>query len=249
MAEERWFRSAGSGRAQVICFPHAGGDPRTFLDWQPALGADAELLVVCLPGRAYRADEPAPASVGDLADGAADALRRRLDRPTYVFGHSLGGLVAFEVARRLRGEPLLRGLVTSGCPAPSRQPTPHVRWAAGLQGRAFAEAAGRYEGLDPRIVADEQLQELLLADLRYDVGLLAGYRYRPADPLDIGVDLVNGRDDPHVGDGALAPWRSECLTAPRFHWRDGGHFYFERDPWAVVGVLRELLAARHMEVI
>jgi surfactin synthase thioesterase subunit len=248
-ADERWFLSTSSGTAQVVCFPHAGGNPRTFLDWQPVLGPDVELVAVCVPGRGYRAGEPAPAGVSELADGAAVALRHRLDRPTVLYGHSLGGLIAFEVARLLRGEPALRGLVTSGCAAPSVQPTPHVRWAAGLAGRAFAEAAGRYEGLDPRIVADEELQEVLLADMRYDVGLLAGYRYRPAEPLDIGISLVNGRDDPHTDDGTLEPWRRETLTQPRFHRRDGGHFFFERDPEAVVGVLRELLPARHVEVI
>jgi surfactin synthase thioesterase subunit len=248
MAYESWFLSAGNGSSRVVCFPHAGGNPRAFLDWQPHL--DAELLAVCVPGRAHRSDERPPASVTDLADAAAEAVRACLDRPTYLYGHSLGGLVAFEVARRLAGEPALRGLVASGCAAPSVQPSAHVRWAARLKGRAFAEAAGRYEGLDPEIVADEDLQELLLADLRGDVQLLAEYRYRPAALLDVAVTLVNGRDDPHVGNGSLEPWRRECVAPPRFHWREGGHFFFERCPEAVTDVLRSTVDGdRHVEVI
>jgi surfactin synthase thioesterase subunit len=254
----RWFVSGGVPRApaRFVCFPHGGGDPRAYLDWQPGLAGTADILAVRVPGRGPRGDEPAATSIAELADRAAAAVAAVADRPTCLFGHSLGGVVAFEVARRLRDVPAVRHLVASGCAAPSLLPTDYLRWAAQLDGRAFAEAMAKFEGMSPEIVEDPELQELLLPDLRTDCRLIAAYRYRPAAPLAIRLSLINGRDDWRVGDGLLEPWRSEVTTPPDEHWRDGGHFYFADRPAAVVDLLRTVVstgsglpADEHVELI
>ncbi|HEU5470220.1 MAG TPA: alpha/beta fold hydrolase [Actinophytocola sp.] len=251
-----WFRTGNRPahpRAHVFCFPHGGGDPRGYLGWQA--GLDAELLAVCAPGRGHRFAEPPPESIGELAVGAADAIAGHADAPIVLFGHSFGALVAFEVARLLRDTATPRHVVLSGCVAPALLPTEYLVWAAGLDGREFAEAAGRYEGLAPEIVADEELQELLLPGLRADLRLIAGYRYRPAAPLAIGATLVNGRDDWHVAENLLEPWRAEFTTPPAQHWHDGGHFYFDEYPTAVPRLLATLVSEldesldQHVEVI
>ncbi|MGH3379616.1 MAG: thioesterase II family protein [Actinoallomurus sp.] len=250
-----WFISRATGTppgARVFCFPHAGGNPRTFLGWQAALGADAEILAVCRPGREHRAHEPAP-TFEEYADGAAEAIRAVSegdDRPVYLFGHSLGALVAFEVARRLAGLPTLRHIVASGVSAPSLLPSQRVRDIAGLEGKAFAEAIGFFGGLPPEVVADEELHEVLLPGLIADFHLAVGYVYRPAAPLAVNVSLINGLDDPHVGPAELEPWRAEVREAPARHWADGGHFYFEKRPEAVTDLLRDVVRAdQHVELI
>jgi surfactin synthase thioesterase subunit len=205
------------------------------------MGATADILAVCVPGRGRRGDERAPASIAELAEGAAAAVAAAADRPTYLFGHSLGAVVAFEVARRLRGASTLRHLVASGCAAPALLPTDYLRWADQLDGRAFAEAMVRFEGMSPEIANDPDLQELLLPDLRADCRLIAEYHYQPAAPLSLRLSLVNGRDDWHISNDMLEPWRTEVTTAPDYHWRDGGHFYFADRPDTVLGVLRALV--------
>lgn len=244
--EAHWFLPgpARSPRERLIfCFPQAGGDPRAFLDWQPGIGTAAEIIPVGMPGRGHRRGEAAPASIAELADGAAEAITAVADRPLYLFGHSLGALIAFEVARRLGDLPALRHLVVSGCAAPSLLPTPHLAAAAKLGGQAFAEAIGFFGGLPPEIIADRELTELLLPAVQADARLFARYRYRPAAPLAVGVSLINGINDPHVDDAALQPWHRECLYPPARYWAAGGHFYFARRPQAVVDVLGSLLRA------
>lgn len=259
--DSHWFLSSDRelrSPARVFCFPHGGGNPRAYLDWQPSLGGAADILAVCMPGRGARGDEQPPASIAELADRAAEAIAAAADRPALLFGHSLGAVVAYEVARRLRELPALRHLVASGCAAPSLLPTDYLRWAAQLDGPAFAEAMAKFEGMSPEIVEDPELQELLLPDLRADCRLIAEYRRQPAAPLGIGLSLINGRDDWRVGDDMLEPWRGEVTTAPEYHWRDGGHFYFADRPAAVVDVLRTVVRAgseapapadEHVEVI
>jgi surfactin synthase thioesterase subunit len=238
--------------ARIFCFPHAGGSTRAFLAWQPALAADAQLLAVCRPGREHRAEEPAP-SFEEYADGAAAAVREAAEadgRPVYLFGHSLGALAAFEVARRLADLPQLRHLVASGCSAPSLLPSRRVKEAAALHGREFADAVAFFGGLPPEAVADDDLRELLLPGLIADFRMAVGYRYRPAGPLAVPLSLINGRQDPHVGPEQLEPWRVESAAEPARHWADGGHFYFEREPAAATELLRAvILDDQHVELI
>jgi surfactin synthase thioesterase subunit len=249
-----WFlsRPAGPAAARVFCFAHAGGSPRLFLDWQPHLAGDAEIVAVCPPGRDHRASERRP-SLDELIDGAAAAISAAAGadpRPIYLFGHSLGGLVAFEVARRLRALPALRHLVASGISAPSLLPSARVRELAGLEGRAFAEALRFFGGLPPEMFADEGVLELLLPGLMVDFRMAAEYRYRPAPPLAIDVSLIVGRDDPHVGTAQLEAWRDECVAPPARHWAEGGHIYFDRRPAPVTDLLREVVRAdQHVEMI
>jgi surfactin synthase thioesterase subunit len=255
MASTKWFVSRGMdlhGSPRIFCFTYAGGDPRTFLDWQSGLGADAELIAVCPPGRVHRASGR-PQSIEELADGAAAAISAVTtddDRPVYLFGHSLGGLVAFEVARRLRDLPALRHLVASGISAPSLLPSQRVRELAGLEGRDFAEALRFFGGLPPEVLADDDVLRLLLPGLIADFRMAVGYRYRAAAPLTVNVSIITGRDDPHVGPEQLRAWREECQYPPQYHWAEGGHFYFEDQPSAVIDLLSAVVRSdQHVELI
>lgn len=244
MLPSPWFvsRTTGSARGvRVFCFPHAGGNARAFLSWQHHLEGDAELVGVTMPGRGLRADEPAPADVAELADRAAQAIAEVADQPCYLFGHSFGAVLAFEVARRLRHLPTVRHLIASGCSAPVLLPTERVLRTARLEGRAFTEAVGFFGGLPPEVLADQDLQDLLLPGLRADFGLVSGYQYRSAARIPIGISLINGRADRHVGSTDLRLWERECEEPPSYHWADGGHFYFDGDPAPVVDLLRALI--------
>jgi len=267
-----WFVSRGgvaAPAARIFCFPHAGGSPRAFLGWQDGLGGEAEILAVCRPGREHRAAEPAP-SIGALIAGAAAAIAAvtQVDnRPYYLFGHSLGALVAFEVCRLLAGtvtpehgaagqvRPAERGaaprhLVASGCSAPSLLPSARVRRIAQLTGREFAVEIGFFGGLPAEVIADEYMLELLLPGVIADFNMAVGYRYQPGPRLPVPATLVVGRDDPHVKTAQLEPWGGEFVQPPDCRWVDGGHFYFEPRPAAVLDILRSVVQAdQHVELI
>jgi surfactin synthase thioesterase subunit len=256
MSSGDWFITSGDpseiGSPRIFCFPHAGGSPRAFLDWQPGLGDDAEIVAVCRPGREHRAAEPAPA-IDELIDGATAAITaftRQDSRPYYLFGHSLGALVAFEVCRRLTGQATPRHLIASGCSAPSLLPSQRVKQIAELTGAEFAEAIGFFGGLAPDVIADPELRDLLLPGLIADFRMAVGYRYRPGSPLTVPATLVVGRDDPHVRQEQIAPWDQEFSWPPDRHLVNGGHFYFDPDPGAITRILRSLVQAdQHVELI
>ena len=238
--------------ARIFCFPHAGGSPRAFLDWQAELGEDAEILAICRPGREHRAAEPAP-TIEKLIDGAAAAIAAVTEadgRPFYLFGHSLGALVAFEVCRQLQGSAVPRHFIASGCSAPSLLPSQRVKEIAKLTGIQFAEAIGFFGGLPAEVIADDEVRDLLLPGLIADFRMAVGYRYQPGPRLSVPATLVVGHDDPHVKAAQVEPWSNEFTRSPDRHWVDGGHFYFEPRPSAAVDILRSLVQAdQHVELI
>jgi surfactin synthase thioesterase subunit len=250
-----WFVSRGETSPWVVrlfCFPYAGGNPRNFLDWQTALEGEAEVLGVCAPGRWHRAGEPVP-TFDELAEGAAAAIASLAGqdaRPVYLFGHSLGALVAFEAARHLRELPVLRHLVVSGMPWPSIVPTKRVLELGALEGKEFAAALAQFGGLPPELVHDDELLELLLPGVIADFRMAVHYRYRPAPPLSIDVTVVNGREDAEVGPAEVEGWRRECRNEPTIRWSDGDHFYFEEHPGFATDLLLEIIRAdQHVELI
>ncbi|ASW55626.1 thioesterase II family protein [Plantactinospora sp. KBS50] len=241
MSAADWFRTADGadgGAARVYCFPHAGGNAQDYLRWQDALGTAATVVAVTMPGRAHRYAEPAPATIEAYADGAAAAIGADADVPFVLFGHSLGALTAFEVARRLRGHPRLRRLVASGAAAPRLMPSPRVVRTAALEGREFVRAVAAFGGLPPEVVAVEELHDFLLPPVQADFRLVAGYRYRPAEPLPVPITVINGAGDDHVTADRLAAWSAETVHPVRRCWADGGHFYLRSDPEPVLAVLR-----------
>lgn len=255
MTAAGWFITrpgAAPWAPRIFCFPHAGGSPRAFADWQSGLGEDVEIAAVCRPGREHRAAEPPP-TITELIDGAAAAIAEITEtdgRPFYLFGHSLGALVAYEVCHRLPAVAAPRHLIASGCSAPSLLPSRRVREIATLTGRQFAEAIGFFGGLPAEVIADDDMRELLLPAVSADFHLAVGYRYRPGRRLAVPATLVVGRDDPHVRAEQIEPWAREFTRPPQTHWVDGGHFYFDPRPGPALDILRGVVRAdQHVELI
>jgi medium-chain acyl-[acyl-carrier-protein] hydrolase len=87
---------------RLFCFPYAGGGASAYRKWSDSLPQSIEVCAVQLPGREMRIKEPAYSDVHPLVDVLAPALASFLDRPFALFGHSMGALVAFELARKIR---------------------------------------------------------------------------------------------------------------------------------------------------
>src|SRR6516225_5777859 len=122
-SDELWcrrFRPSSTATARLVCLPHAGGSAPFFLPVAAALSPEVDVVAIQYPGRQDRRKEPPLTTVRALADQIHGVLSRQPPLPVTLFGHSLGGSIAFEVARRLEagGSPPVR-LFASGRRAPS----------------------------------------------------------------------------------------------------------------------------------
>lgn len=119
-------RGTGAGPLRLICVPYAGGTASVYRGWETALGADVRVVPVALPGRGPRLRERPYSAMHPLARDLAEALVDcELAHDYALFGHSMGALLAYEVAceLRARGHETPRHLFVSGSAAPTSTAT------------------------------------------------------------------------------------------------------------------------------
>jgi pyochelin biosynthesis protein PchC len=247
---EAWFSryhpaAPGSDPRRLVCFPHAGGSASFYLPVSRALQPEVEVVSVQYPGRQERRNEPPVPDLHDLADRAAEALAPLVDRRTSFFGHSMGAVVAYEVALRLKRnhgvEP--ERLFVSGRRAPSvRRPLPdpvHLRDDAGV----VAELR-RLAGTDAGLLADEEVVRMILPAVRGDYRAIETYTPRPAAPLECAVTALVGDSDPQVEVAEAEAWAEHSTGPFDVQVFPGGHFYLIAEQPAVIAAVRDRLGAR-----
>jgi medium-chain acyl-[acyl-carrier-protein] hydrolase len=225
------WRSAGkpASRSRLFCFPFAGASAALYRDWRTVLCADVEVCPVELPGRARRLREPIPGRFEALVEAAAEGLLPFLDRPFAMFGYSLGALIAFELARQLRrlGVPGPTHLLLAARAAPQLPPDP-IRPRHDLpQSELIARLEARYGSrLDPDILANPAMLEIVIGAIRGDLRLLDSYHYRPEVPLSCPITVFGGQRDRSVPPEALMPWAEQTAAGFQVRILDGeGHFF------------------------
>ncbi len=227
---------------RLFCFSHAGGHPAAFLPWQAALGPQVEVRAVQLPGRAKRFHERSRRAFEPLCDELLEVVQLHADLPFALFGHSLGALLAFEVARACAAGPCPpRHLIVSGCGAP-RHRRPGGRPLHELDDGELCLELARYHGTPAEVLADRELMQLLLPVVRDDFTLVQDYRYRPGMPLPLPVTVLAGREDSAVPAELVSPWADEAGVGCEVHWFDGGHFFIDSARPAVIDCIRKQLA-------
>lgn len=236
-----WVRTFGKrpdARLRMFCFPHAGGGASAYRLWHAGLPSSVEVCAIQLPGREGRLGEAPVRNIEVLVDLLAESLAELFERPFMFFGHSMGAVVAFELARVLaaRGEPVPEHLVVSARRPPhlpEMQPPMHL-----LDDEAFiSEIERRYGGIPEEVRAEPDLMAFLLPSLRADIEALEIFKPSSRAHLSMPITVFGGEQDRLVPRAHLEAWRSETAGALRVRSFAGGHFYLQESQ---PEVLREL---------
>ncbi|MFF0483462.1 thioesterase II family protein [Streptomyces sp. NPDC004435] len=238
--------SAGPSGAPftLLLLHHAGGSAAAFAPLLRHLPAEWRLLSLDLPGRMMAPDERGLRSTGEAVAWLAPLTRGVLDGPYGVFGHSMGALVAYELARELsRGGPPPAWVGLSGAPAPGHRPDRDRRdlWPTERLTGLMRQLGGTPE----EVLAIPELVGLMVEVLRGDLAIVDTYTEHPGPPLGAPLSLFTGHDDPVAHPALAAPWATRTTAGTAQHSWPGGHFYlFEHAAAVGRGIARDVSAVR-----
>lgn len=224
-------------QATIVCLPFAGAGASVFHSWKN-LSANFTLLAVQLPGREKRFAEPAYHNVTDAVAGIMPELMAELDftLPIVFFGHSMGAVLAFELARTMcnQKQAKVKGLVVSGSPDPWNNRDEH---ASGLPDDEFVRRINEFAGYSHPALEDPIMREVLLPTLRADVELHESYRPLTETPLPVNILTIRGTEDELVSSKEIQLWH-KATSADIFHKElPGGHMYLMDMPQAVIELI------------
>lgn len=233
----RGFHQAPESRTRLLCLPHAGGSASFYFPVSAALSPDVEVMAVQYPGRQERRSEPAVGTVADLADRVHAVVSELDDRPLAIFGHSMGAILGFELARRLEADgrpPAV--LFASGRRGPGthRTESVHLRDDEGL----VAELKS-LSGTNTALLGDEEILRMILPAIRNDYRAIETYERPPGAPLGVPIVALIGDDDPKSSVEEAKAWAEETTGDFSMRVFPGGHFYLAGQQKAVLEEIRE----------
>jgi len=230
-----------SARLRLFCLPYAGGGAWSFRAWTDYFSSNVEVCLIELPGRGMRLGEPTLTRIEPLVEAIAQALLPHLDKPFACFGHSMGGLLGFELVRYLRRNhgfsPI--HLLISGHRAP-QVPAPNPPIHA-LPDPALREKLRHLNGTPAAVLNHPELMQLFLPVLRADFAIVETYRYSPEPPLKCPLTVLGGLQDPEVHPDDLRAWQNQTTAAFTLKLFPGDHFFLHSDQLHLLQYLAQAL--------
>ncbi|GAA2710487.1 thioesterase II family protein [Micromonospora olivasterospora] len=237
-------------RTLLFCLPYAGGSAmRIYGRWHRELPDSIEVVPVEYAGRGARIADTPLTSVDAITADIIGVLLGRIDRPYAIFGHSLGALVAFELARRLEhlhGRPATH-LFVSGQRAP-QLPHPMAQYDYQLPEPEFKERLRELAGTPEEVLANEELLNLVTPVLRADFEAADTYQYRPGPRMSCPLTVYGGADDPEAPPDTLPDWSALTSGPCDVRVLPGQHFFLNDEQATVLkGIVADLEPAAPVE--
>jgi surfactin synthase thioesterase subunit len=218
-----------------------------YLRWRRRLPSWIQVKPMELPGRGERLSEVPMESFGALAASLCDGLGPHLPGRYALFGHSMGALLACQIAHclRARKQRLPMALLVSACAAPSRQDW--KRYADKDSDASLIADLRKQDGTPEEVFENPELLSMTLGLLGADYRICASFRHQELPPLPLPIHVFGGlTDEIHVS--RLEAWRLENTVNFSLDWFDGGHFFLRRHEEAFLSVLVQRLAGSSVEL-
>lgn len=228
---------------QLFCLPYSGASAMVYSRWRRSLPEWLRVQPVELPGRGARLGEGLHTDLHALARQLAGELAPRIQGPYAVFGHSLGGLLGFELVHALReqgvAEPV--ALIASGTAAPTRREDYDRDFAEPKNDDELKQQLRDLQGTPAEVLDNQELMALTLPVLRADFLMCGRYHYRARAPLHCPIHVLGGVNDKATQDQLIA-WQAEGCGSFSLDMLPGGHFFVHEHQAKVLRLLKAWLS-------
>ncbi|WP_341739433.1 alpha/beta fold hydrolase [Microcoleus sp. CAWBG640] len=236
-----------SAQTRLFCFPYAGGGASIYRTWESQLPSEIEVCPIQLPGRENRISEAPFTEFTALVETLAEVLKPFLDKPFAFYGHSMGAVLALEVAKSLRdqfGSSPVHLFIGASIAPQLPNPFPELDLSSRLKLTQFL----RSFGTPSKVLQNTELMEALMPTMKADFLALEGYTYKYSAPLECPISAFSGSKDCFVSQADMAAWNTQ--TSSRFHLESvsGSHLFLETDlPQVLEIISRELAPNSHLQ--
>ena len=200
---------------QLLCLPHARGSAAFYQRWSESLPHWIEVRALNLSGLGIEPGSQSSMDIGMLVEQLAGECTETERQPRVLFGHGLGGLLAFELAHWLRlsgrDEPL--ALFVSGSVAPARVDCAR-RQALKYLGDTWLHGLEDGPGRDAFVLPG-------------GLQLPAGYVYRQRAPLRSSIHVL-GRRQGGISAEMLLEWQQETRSDFSLDLLERHHFFIQQ---------------------
>lgn len=208
---------------RIFCFSHAGGNTSIYNGWLNAFDASIEICPVILPGRQTRMHEKPYKYMCDAIPDIIENLSPFMNKPFSLFGHSLGSLVAFEVARKVEDMklPLDKLLVSGRGPTKETSSNPVSK----MSDAELLRFIGRLNGTPKEILENKEWMAHILECMRADFNILETHTVSEESQLTCDIAAFMGNADSQVNKTDLFAWKKLTRGNFDYHVFEGDHFY------------------------
>ena len=247
LRQSSWFECLSRSKAprlRLFCFPYAGGSADIYRSWRNWFPEQIDLCLVHLPGRSKNMGRRAFSQLVPLVAEIANHISLLTDIPYALYGHSMGGLISFELARELSHQlrTVPKHLFVSGCRAPQYPRDEPLTF--NLPHDAFIAELKKLNGTPEEVLANSEVMELFIDLLRADFELVETYQYHPGDHLSCPITVYGGIEDEHVPMEACHQWQKQTSASCKVRMFSGDHFFIRNAETDFVNAFRtDLLSA------
>ncbi|MCP5108638.1 MAG: thioesterase [bacterium] len=222
----------------LFCFPYAGGSAAVFNKWRHYLEPRIQLHAVELAGRGRRIYDPLYRTMEEAVDDVYKQINDQLNKVPYAFfGHSLGGIIAYELAQKLRGRkhPQPVHVFFAGRGAP-HVPGEDEKMFHQLPEDAFKKEISELGGTPGEFFQHPELIDVLLPMLKSDFKIAETYKYGGKEntkPLDYDISVLIGKDE-EISAPQVHGWREHTTGICTIHYFPGEHFFINEETGRIV---------------
>jgi surfactin synthase thioesterase subunit len=225
---------------KLFCFPYAGGSAAVYSKWKKKLDKDIELVAVELAGRGKRIYEPLYDSIDEAIEDVYKIIKNDLNGTPYgFFGHSMGGIIAFELAQKLRNmktsQPSFIFFSGRGAPHVPKREDKEVIYD--LPEEKFREKILDLGGTPKEFFEHPELQEVLLPTLRSDFKIAETYEVLDEIiPFDFDIEILIGKEEDVTAE-QMHGWKDHTNKLCTMYYFEGGHFFINEKSEKIVEII------------
>ncbi len=215
-------------KARLFCFSYAGGSASFYSDWSSFLHKNIGVYPYELAGHGGRAEESTLHTVESASKEAADTIKEFSDKPILLYGHSMGGIIAFQTSFELAekyGTAAAGLFISASVPNYSQTSKMNGIKMSELNDEEFCDKLIEFEAIDKRIFRVKSFKEIYLPVIRSDFYMTENFIPTDNIKLDSDMFIYGGSGDKIISAQLLNEWKVHTNKKIQINVMSGGHFF------------------------